>query len=376
MRVLHITSWYPHRHDALECLFVPRQVEALRRLGEHDVWHITARHAPYWRWSGWPLRADRELRLHAPIPWWYVIERLSFVFILWAWLTRDRSRKYDLVNFIVAYPNAVSIRWLHRLFGVPVSITEHWTAYHFSFRSQARGLDRIRRIFHHRVPVIVVSQVLADDIARFSGARDIPFHIVDNVVEPEHFHRDPAVPTEPGRFFAIFGLRPPKRPEVLIEAVGLLRAQGRLARLRIAGYGPMKEELERLIAQRDLTGTVELLGGIDAGAAADEMRRAHALLHATDHETYSVVCAEALCCGTPVIASAVGPVPTFVGEANGALVDRNDAATWAATIAAQWDRLLRVDRDAVAGGMRERTRPETVGRRFDAILRSIIDHRR
>jgi glycosyltransferase involved in cell wall biosynthesis len=310
--------------------------------------------------------------LHAPIRWWYVIERISFLLIVWAWLTRDRSRRYDLVNFIVAYPNATSVRWLRWMFGVPVTITEHWTAYHFSFRSNAKGLDRIRRIFHHRVPVIVVSQVLADDIARFSGARDIPFHIVDNVVDPEVFHRDPEVTPEPGRFFAIFGLRPPKRPEVLIEAMARLRAQGRKVKLRIAGYGPMKEELERLITQLGLEGTVELLGGVDAPTAATEMQKAHALLHATDHETYSVVCAEALCCGTPVIASAVGPLPTYVGDRNGALVERNDAATWASTIAGEWDRSLGLDRGAVSEHMRDRTHPRSVGRRFEAILRSIL----
>jgi hypothetical protein len=45
---------------------------------------------------------------------------------------------------------------------------------------------------------------------------------------------------------------------------------------------------------------------------------------------------------------------------------------WVAVIGANWDRLLAMDRAVVATGMRERTQAPTVGRAYDAILRSVI----
>lgn len=372
MRVLHITNWYPHAQDPLGCLFVKRHIDALRISGEHDVWQVCVRHTRRWGWRSKPLHADREFRLDGPFRSYWLIEQLSFLLLLWAWITRDRSRTYDLVNIVIAYPNATRITLLRRLFGVPVTLTEHWTAYHFSFRATGRGLDRIRNIFRHGVPVVVVSRSLAADIERFSGGHEIPFHIVDNVVD-ERFSHTASAMMEPGRFFAIGGLRPPKRMDVLLEAIARARAAGFPASLRIAGIG---EQLHALRAQAHALGIadhVAFLGEVDAQHVATELRAAHALLHASEHETYSVVCAEALCCGTPVVASAVGPVPTFVNTGNGALVDSNAAELWAHTITTEWDRLLAIDRASIATTMRERTSAVNVGRAFNGILRSIVE---
>jgi glycosyltransferase involved in cell wall biosynthesis len=84
-----------------------------------------------------------------------------------------------------------------------------------------------------------------------------------------------------------------------------------------------------------------------------------------------VVCAEALCCGTPVIASRVGGIPSFVNEGNGELVDANDAGTWAATIERSAVRIAAMDRGTIAREAGARFEASRVGAQLDAILRHV-----
>jgi len=53
-----------------------------------------------------------------------------------------------------------------------------------------------------------------------------------------------------------------------------------------------------------------------------------AFIHCSQYETFSVVCAEALCCGTPVIASDVGGIKEYIHNRNGILVKENNCETY------------------------------------------------
>src|SRR5204863_4212602 len=120
------------------------------------------------------------------------------------------------------------------------------------------------------------------------------------------------------------------------------------------------DALRKRIAELDLTAHVDLLGQLDEQHVAQEMRAAHAMVHASDYETYSAVCAEALCCGTPVIASGVGGIPELVGPGEGQLVATNTAEEWTATWAAAWKELLIADRGSISRTMIQRAGIESV----------------
>ncbi|HET7762956.1 MAG TPA: glycosyltransferase, partial [Phycicoccus sp.] len=64
---------------------------------------------------------------------------------------------------------------------------------------------------------------------------------------------------------------------------------------------------------------------------ADWYRAADLVAVPSHSESFGLVAVEALACGTPVVASNVGGLPTAVGDA-GVLVDGHDTADWATAI--------------------------------------------
>ena len=370
IRVLHLCNWLPNRLRPSEAPFVHRHIEALAPHVDQEVWHIAVEPGHRWRAAFRGPHAHRTLLFHVPLRRWRLIEWSTHLLVLLAWATRARNKRWDVVNLHIAYPLGVRTRSLLRLFRAPVVITEHWSAYHYSFGTRSPGLDRIRAIFGHGLPLITVSHALLQDIEQFSGHAQADTLVVDNVVEQDHYRPVPGVGPEPGRLLAVGGWRFPKRPDVLLALAERLHEQGRPFELRLVGDGPMLADMRSRVEQAGLARQVTFLGRLEPAALAAEMGRAHLFLHASDYETYSVVCAEALCTGTPVLASNVGGIVEYLDKESGALVRDDRVETWLSALDDLWDRALNMDRQGIAHRARGRTSAAEVGARYAAFLRS------
>lgn len=375
-RVLHITGWYPNSLAPHEAPFIVRHIDALGPHVRNTVWHVDVRTGDRWRYVRSGAHAQRTFLVTTPLHRWLMIEWIATLLILWAWVTRNRSERFDVINFHIAYPNCAHIRLLRWFMRKPMLITEHFSAYRIGFNAKAKGARRIKRIFHAGVPVLVVSRALQGDIERFAGPPAPTMHVVDNAMNEAIFHPDPSVGPEPGRFFTIAAWRPPKRPDLMLEALAQLRLAGFDARLRIAGGGPGVPAIGERIATLGLQEHVDLLGHLEEQAVANEMRHAHALVHASDYETYSAVCAEALCCGTPVIASRVGGIPEFLSEELGVLVPSNTVQDWVQYWKEAWHPLLAADRTRIATTMMRRAGARAVGERYHRVLLALWEAHR
>ena len=126
-------------------------------------------------------------------------------------------------------------------------------------------------------------------------------------------------------------LRPEKAFEVLIEALALLRDEGRPATALIAGEGPERGLLESLIANRGLAGRVRLLGA--RSDVPDLLAALDVAVCCSEFEGGPLSVMEYMEAGLPVVASDVGGLPELVvdGE-SGILVPARDAAALAAAL--------------------------------------------
>ncbi|MGY1742044.1 MULTISPECIES: glycosyltransferase family 4 protein [unclassified Blastococcus] len=145
-------------------------------------------------------------------------------------------------------------------------------------------------------------------------------------------------------------LAPQKRPDVLVEAFGLMREH---AELVVVGDGPDRGLVERAVAASPARDRITLRGFVAHDAVPAVLRSLDVLVLPSAYEEMGSVLTEAMAAGLPVVASDVGGIPTVVRDGvTGLLVPPLDPAALAAA-------LDRVAGDAdlrarLAAGARER----------------------
>ena len=234
-----------------------------------------------------------HISLHVPTKRWRIKEFLYYRAL--KRVLKDHT-SYHLINFHIAYPGLV---YAHKFDGViqkKIIITEHWSAYHFHFFSE-KPLNRIKRIFSHDFPLITVSKQLHQDIERFAG-RPIPERIIPNAVDTVIFKPDQAAKREKTLLLGAFWKKP-KRPFLFLDAAEQFLANNPEWQVRIFGHGPSAAAIEIWCEQNGQ----KFLGKLSPKQVAQEMQRSMGYIMPSDYETFSVGCAEALCCGTPLLIS-------------------------------------------------------------------------
>lgn len=370
--MLHVTSWYPHPGNPLEAIWIKRLVDSMDQ--ESRVYHIAVV----------PGRAHIQCNkidnvTHRiwtlPTKRWWVIEIVNFLMLFYFLAICRIQKNFDVINFHIAYPQLVYWNILKLFVGKPVVISEHWSAYHFNF-GVSKVLPRIQRIFRFGLPVITVSQSLATDLRNFSGIQGIETHCIPNVVDMSVYKATNESALNGVSFFMVSQWKWPKQPQVVISAFEkFVRRPGREHyKLRIGGYGPQLSEMKSLVNSIALADSVVFLGALDAPAIAREMNSSVAFLHCSEYETFSVVCAEALSCGTPVVASKVGGIPEYLNESNGVLVEQDDLNDWVEAmenvLVAEFDR-VRIEREAHA-----KFSPEVIRPLYLKALKTVCDNTR
>lgn len=157
------------------------------------------------------------------------------------------------------------------------------------------------------------------DVYGYEGpVHSIPFPVEDPPSEvPSRRPGGPVV------FGAIGRLVPHKRHSELIRAVKTLREQGLDVELLIAGDGPIRAELEGLVASLGLGSAVRFTGEFESLAAVMAAFDVFALTSASESQCMPIT--ESMAYGKAVIASRFGGMPDFVAEGEtGLLVELGD----------------------------------------------------
>lgn len=132
-----------------------------------------------------------------------------------------------------------------------------------------------------------------------------------------------------------------KGTDVLIEAVARCRAAGLPLRLRIAGEGRHRGELEALARRRGVAAAVCFLGQLTCGRAVlDELDRADLFVLPSRAEGLPRALIEAFARGLPAVASRVGGIPEILAEEWLVAPDDADDLAQKITRAVQHPRLL------------------------------------
>jgi glycosyltransferase involved in cell wall biosynthesis len=315
----------------------------------------------------------RELLERAEVPFTILGREDALELAPWRRAHRHLVERADLLHSHKFGSNAWGAL-LARTARVPLVVHEH----NFSEQaSRSRSLIDRRWIATRARRVLCVSDSVAE-VERSCGVPERLIEVVPNGVRLDAAWPRGAARAELGireRSFTIGivgRLRPEKAHEVLLEAVADLARSGRDVRLCVVGDGPRRAELQLLAASL----------GIDSRVTwAGERRDAATLAAAFD---VGVVCShweglplaalESMAAGVPLVASAVGGLPTLLADGAGVLVPPADPAALATALRsllddpAHLERTARAGRERIAGRYSFEAMVDHVQQTYDAVL--------
>jgi glycosyltransferase involved in cell wall biosynthesis len=160
-------------------------------------------------------------------------------------------------------------------------------------------------------------------------------------------------------------LRPEKAHEVLLQAVATLACdQGRDIRLCVVGDGPRSAELQLLAGKLGIAGRVTWAG--ERRDAATLARAFDAGVVCSHWEGLPLAALESMAAGVPLVASAVGGLPTLLEGGAGVLIPAADPAALARELGTLMDDDARRARIGAAGHRRVTERYA-----FDGMVRRV-----
>ena len=140
----------------------------------------------------------------------------------------------------------------------------------------------------------------------------------------------------------------------------MLRDRGIETRLRVAGDGPERANIEKLIAELGLRDCVTLLGSQSEDVCIAEMRAADVFVLSSDAEPLGVVYMEAMSAGVPTVGTAAGGVAEIITDGvDGVLVPPKSPEALA-------DALEQLARDPQRREQLGKAGRESIIRNFDA----------
>lgn len=377
MTSLFFTFWYPTDTKPQLGIFIREQALALACTGVQ----VTVVHINVQQGSGLLKFKREELNDEGTR-----LIRLSFTGALWNWfynipmwqlyVVGKRLKEvgidatsFDVIHSHVVHPASALAHQLFKDTGKPHFISEHWSGVEAHLKNHPFG-SWAKKAYQNARSVLVVSEYLKTKISGVLPT-NVNIEVVPNVVNSEEFNFQPS---EAKNEFGVVmvsnwnkGRRQIKRPELVIEAIGRIQNEvDKPIKLTLIGDGDRLLELKGLAEHHNVSMTS--VGHLNKSEIAKNFQQASVLAHASNHETFCIVIAEAHKCGLPVVASNVAAIPELINEHNGILVE-NSIESWAnglkAMVNSNFDRHLIASDAALKFSIRE------VGEKILSIYKSL-----
>ena len=151
---------------------------------------------------------------------------------------------------------------------------------------------------------------------------------------------DHAEPRDENHILSVGRLVAKKGFDVLVDAIAVLRDQGRPVVLTLVGDGEERQQLQARVERAGLNDCVRMTGALDQGAVRDLMRRASLFCLPClvggdgNRDALPTVLLESMAAGLPVISTPVTGIPEIVDNGRaGVLVAEHDVAGTAQAMA-------------------------------------------
>jgi glycosyltransferase involved in cell wall biosynthesis len=229
---------------------------------------------------------------------------------------------------------------------------------------------------------IAVSRSVRDEIAHFTGVSD-RLRVIPNGVNTQVFRpADDDRALDLNEILFAGAVRHVKGLDILLKALRILLNGGRDLKLTVVGepffreYRKDCESVHALARELDLETRVQFVGGKFGHELVERMQNCGVLVLPSRKESLGMVLAEAIACGTPVVATRCGGPEDIVTDEVGALSPPEDPAALAWGIASVLDRRSKFNRRSLHEYIDQTFSWEAVGRQTLALYSEAIAQRR
>ncbi len=228
-----------------------------------------------------------------------------------------RSRRIDVVNLHYPFDNFVYFAICRRLLSIRLVTSVHGRDAFY----REKPLDHYSRAFKS---IIRSSDlvILPSDAYRLKLLQVFPeikdrTIFIHNAINPAQFavaERAPAANGEGRYILCIADFRDDKAIDILLPAAQPLLARDPSLTLILVGEGPLRGELEDLASTLGIRDRTLFLGTQGAFEVAYLLRGCELLVLPSRMEPFGIAIIEAMACGKPVVASAIGGIPEIIED--------------------------------------------------------------
>lgn len=376
LKVLFISAWYPTRFNKTHGIFVKRQASAVAGQNKVAVIHVYG-----------DQNFSEDLRIESS-------ENEGFfeVFVFYKKKKNNPLKKFtnyknyyfkgleylqkhwgspDILHANVLFPTGIAAIEISKKLNIPFVVSEHWTGYHPEDGNYSGFVKKhfTKKAASQASAIITVTENLKQ--AMLNHGLHSKYYIVPNVVDTSVFNVQENTVQAKKRFLHVSSLdERQKNTGGIISVFSKSERLNKETELIIIGDGEDRNRLEKQ-AGHLLGKSIFFVGQKFGPILASEFNRAASLVLFSNYENLPVVILEALCCGTPVISTAVGGIKEFVEEDAAIFVNPGDQTALENAMLAMLNRNDATARKEISAKYSKRFSNETIGKELNDIYLAV-----
>lgn len=333
--ILFLTKWYPNRNDPQLGVFVQKHAKAVSQQNCNVILLYV--------YSDSGLNTNYELnqqtkngfleisvcykKNNSPFKFFVNFYRYLNSYTIGFKTINKKTKHINLIHVnILNRPGMVAL-FLNKTKGIPYIITEHWGGY---ITGDFAKLSYIKKwiaklIISNAKAITVVSSVLKNKMQELGLKNN--YTVIPNIIEHVVVSDENKVIDSKIKILTIADLVDDvKNISGIIKAVAITSLKDATFEYHILGDGPDKDSLIELADSLNLTNRIIFFHGKQANEFVyNFLQKINFVIINSNSETFSIVAAEALACGKPVITTTCGGPQEFITAEQGILIPPNDS---------------------------------------------------
>jgi glycosyltransferase involved in cell wall biosynthesis len=384
IKILFLTRWYPNETNIQLAVFIQKHAAAVAKYCDVSLLNIVSNEQQaekfkitYSESDGFPavIVYYRKIRFR-----FLGIEKLvSFIRYLSAHkkgikLLKQKFGNHHITHAYIFTRPVILAWWIKLLEGKPFVISEQWSGYVSGKYEKKNYFEKFLTKFlaSKASAVTTVSEFLKKGMMR-NGIKG-NFYVIPNVIETDSNPLSEKINDGIIKMLSVADLVDEiKNISGTIKAVAEIVKEYPHARLDVVGGGHDAQTLEQLAEDLSLLNKNIFFHGMKTNQEVYQyLHQCDFLIMNSRFETFSSICAEAMSCGKPVVATRCGGPDEFVIPLTGILIEPGNHHELVSAIKSMIKNYQNYDAEQIKKYAAEKFNAATIGKQFAEIFKSIL----